>query len=347
VQVTDSVFDAMRRLSVIGDNDPDMTIFQQPWWLEALSDNRYRAVSVGDDNAFLWWPYMQDRWWGFSLLGAPDMTHVLGPVIRLREAKAVSQASQRRRLIETAQAQLPRADGFQQVLSPEVAHAMDFHLAGFELEVGYTYRLDTKASTDVLWDGLKDKVRNKVRRARQGFTVHSDMPLMAFYQFYETNLGRLGRVNHHRADAYRRLDEALSRRDRHRILTAVDNETGRIAAAVMLIWDAGTLYHFRATYDRSIHVPGASSLLVWESIQLAARLGLTFDSDSFHGPPGALFMEAFGATPVQRLVIAKRTIALNAAQALSHRLPSRLQRSAPPVLVSTPRIADLATADPI
>ncbi len=42
-------------LSVIGDNDSDMTIFQQPWWLEAVSDNRYSSVTAGDgDNAYLW-----------------------------------------------------------------------------------------------------------------------------------------------------------------------------------------------------------------------------------------------------------------------------------------------------
>jgi hypothetical protein len=312
--------EASRRLTVIGDNDPDMTIFQQPWWLEAVSDNRYRTVSFGDDGAFIWWPYVQDRWCGFSMIGAPPMTHLLGPVVRLSEGKSVSRASHRRRLIEKAVAQLPPAHGFQQVLPPDSPLALDFHLADFELGVRYTYRLPTADPVDVLWNGLKDKARNHVRRARESFVIESGMPLMAFHALYEANLGRRGRVNHHREGVYRRLDQAFSRRDRHRILTAVDRATGRIAAAVLLIWDAGTLYHFRATHDRAIDLRGASSLLVWESILLAAELGLTFDSDSFYGRAGALYMEAFGAQPAQRLYIGRRSFGLTAAQALARRL---------------------------
>ena len=339
-------------ISTIGENDPDVTIFQQPWWLEAVSDNRYSAITAGDEHAFLWWPYVQDRWWGLSLIGAPPMTHILGPVIRLPEAKSVSRASRRRRLIETALGQFPKADGFQQVLAPDSPHALDFHLADFELGVRYTYRLDTSGSPDDLWNGLKDTARNKVRRARQNFLVHSDMSLMAFYRYYETNLDRRGRINHHNEGVYRRLDEALSRRDRHRVLVAVDKASGKIAAAVLLLWDAGSLYHFRATQDPSIDGPGASSLLVWESIMLAAELGLTFDSDSFNGRAGALFIEAFGAQPAQRLAIARRSLRLKAAQAIGHRLPLHMQKNNPAVLVPTPRLTlhdrDIAawTADP-
>ena len=291
--------DAPRALSVVGDNDPDMTVFQQPWWLEAVSDNRYKVISVGDDQGFIWWPYVQDRWCGFSLIGAPPMTHVLGPVIRLPDAKTVTHASQRRRLIDTALKQMPHTDGFQQVLPPDTAHALDFQFAGFELGVRYTYRLDATAPVEELWQGVKYNVRKQIRRAQQNFVVNRDMSLMAFYAFYEANLRSQGRVNHHDEKVYRRLDEALARRDRHRILTAIDRGSGRIAAAAMLIWDSGTLYCFRATQDRSVEAPGASSLLIWEAIQLAASLGVTFDSDGFNSRTVALFVEAVSGAPLE------------------------------------------------
>jgi hypothetical protein len=308
-----------RTLTTIGDNDADMTIFQQPWWLEAVSDNRYRAISAGGDSAFIWWPFMQERWWGFSLIGAPPMTHILGPVIRLPDSKEVSRASQRDKLITAALAQFPHSDGFQQVLAPDGADALDFQLAGFEIAVRYTYRLGTQVPVEALWAGLKDSARNKVRRARHNFTLSGDMSMMQFYAFYESNLHALGRINHHDEGVYRRLGEALEKRDRHRIISAVDNATGKVAAAVLLVWDKGSLYHFRATLDRKVDKPGASSLLVWESIQLAAQLGVAFDSDTFYGRGGATFMEAFGVRPAQRLVISRKTIALKAAEAIKRR----------------------------
>jgi hypothetical protein len=305
----------------IGDNDVDMSVFQQPWWLEAVSDNRYRTVRAGDGNAFLWWPYLEQRWLNMVVIGAPPMTHTLGPVIRLSPGKAVSQASQRRKLIENAIGQFPEAAGIQQVLGPNAAPALDYQLAGFEQSVRYTYRLDTRAPIDDLWNGLKDKARNTVRRARQSYAVMGGMTLMDFYDLYEKNLGQLGRRNHHDEGVYRRLSEALSRRERHQILTATDRVTGLVTAAVLLIWDATSLYYFRATQDPGSGDKNASSLLVWEAIVLAKSMGLTFDSDSFMGRAGAMFIEAFGAVPVERMVIARRSTLLKAAQALSNRLP--------------------------
>jgi hypothetical protein len=117
------------------------------------------------------------------------------------------------------------------------------------------------------------------------------------------------------------LSEALSRRERHQILTATDRVTGLVTAAVLLIWDATSLYYFRATQDPGSGDKNASSLLVWEAIVLAKSMGLTFDSDSFMGRAGAMFIEAFGAVPVERMVIARRSTLLKAAQALSNRLP--------------------------
>jgi hypothetical protein len=256
-----------------------------------------------------------------SLIGAPAMTHTLGPVIRLSPGKTVSQASQRRKLIEAAIARMPPAVGIQQVLGPDSGPTLDYHLAGFELGARFTYRLDTQPPIDDLWNGLKDKARNTVRRARQSYAVDGGMTLMDFYAFYEANLGQIGRRNHHDEGVYRRLNEALSRRDRHRILTAADRVTGHLTAAVLLIWDANTLYYFRATQDPSAGDKNASSLLVWEAIVLAKSMGLTFDSDSFLGRAGALFMEAFGARPVERMVIARRSTLLKAAQALANRFP--------------------------
>jgi hypothetical protein len=307
-------------VAVIGDNDPDMAIFQQPWWLEAVSDNRYSVVTAGDEKGFFWWPYMFRRWWGFSLIVAPPMTHILGPVIRLPESKQVSAASRRSLLVNEALDQFPRADGFQQVLAPDSPEALPLQTAGHDISVRYTYRVASSRTVDDLWLGLKDSVRNKVRRAQKAFVVHQDLSLMQFHAIYTANLQALGRVNHHSEDIYHRLDQALSRRQRHRIITAVDRRTGRISASLLLVWDAKALYHFRATHDREADSPGASSLLTWEAINIAAELGLTFDSDTFHGPAGAKFMEAFGAEPVARLVATRSSLPLKIALSTNRRI---------------------------
>ena len=315
---------AAARLSIIGDNDPDTTLFQQPWWLEAVSDGAVRSVTAGDGkNAYLWWPYVEQRWAGFSLIGAPPLAHTLGPVIRLPAAKPVSQASQHRKLIKTALAAFPPADGFTQTLDPEAGPAIDYAMAGFEVGVRYTYRIDCSQPKEALWRGMKDKARNTVRRAREAFTINDQMSVMEFYDFYEANLEKFGRINHHDVGVYLRLTDALKNRSRHVILTADDKVSGAPCAAVMLVWDANFLYYLRATYSGGQVARGAPSLLVWEAIKLASEMGLAFDSDAFLGRSGAVFVEAFGATPAERMVISRRSDMLKVAEAVDRRWRKR------------------------
>ncbi len=309
-----------RSLSEIGENDPDVTIFQQPWWLEAASNGHYRSISAGDgDNAYIWLPYMEYRWMGTVLIGPPPMTHTLGPVIRLPEGKTASQTSQRRKLTMAALGQLPPALSFRQTLDPDAPHAFDFLLAGCEVGVRYTYRLEDRSDTDALWAGIKDKARNAVRRALGTLAVDDAMSVMQFYEFYDSNLRSQGRRNQHDSAIYHRLSEALSGRGRHMLLRAVSRRTGDIVAAAMLIWDARTLYNFRAAHASTTPEIGGSNLLVWESFNVTSRLGLRFDFDSFIGPTGAMFIDAFGASPAARLEISRRSIALKAVEAIGRR----------------------------
>ncbi|MBV9783483.1 MAG: GNAT family N-acetyltransferase [Acidisphaera sp.] len=296
-------------------DEADLTIFQAPWWLDAVSDRQWRAVTEGDGvRAFLWMPYVQSRKFGMRLLGMPPLTHTLGPVIRVADAQAAAET--RGRLIDAALAQLPPHDGFLQVLDPDAGDALDYACNGLDVQIRYTYRIDTAAGADALWLGLKQRTRNKLRRAMRSMRVEETLSLMAFHAFYEANLHKRGLLNDHDRGLYERLDVALGRRSRHCILVAADRATGAQQAAVLLVWDRRTLYYLRSTRDPEADSGGAVSLLVWEAIKLAAEKRLAFDSDSFLGRGGALFMETFSARPVARLAISRRCLRLRAVETL-------------------------------
>lgn len=313
---------------MIGDDDLDVTIFQQPWWLDAVSDGRYRAISAGDANSYIWWPYLERRWLGFTVIDGPLFSHTLGPVIRTPRAKLTSQVSQRRKLINAALEQFPRAQGFSQVLDASVDNAFDYVMAGFEVGVRYTFHVPTAAaSEEALWGRLKDKARNSVRRARQFYDVGHGMSVMDFHRLYERNLSRTGHPNHHPREVYARLAEALAVRDRHVVMTARSHDSGEIVAATLVVWDRRYLYYLRATHDGTNAARIASGLLLWEAIKLAAELHLTFDSDTYYGRRGAAIIEAFGGEPVERLVISRRTDLLKLGDAARWRLQNLRRRA--------------------
>ena len=294
-------------LSRIGESDPDLTIFQTPWWLDAVTGGRWSAVTAGDGvNAHLWLPFVQTRRLGMRLIGMPPLTHTLGPVIRLPAGRAVLRATQRRKLIDAAFAALPRFDGFLQVLDPGVEDALDYVINGLDVAVRYTFRIDTACGTEALWRSLKHNTRSVIRKAERSVVAGEMASLMVFHEFYEANLQRRGAANHHERRVYEGLAEALAARSCYRLLAARDRESGRPIAAALVVWDSRTLYYLRATRDPVDAGRGVGSHLFWQAVTLAAEKGLIFDSDSFHGRGGALFLEAFGARPVPRLAVSWR-----------------------------------------
>lgn len=309
-------------LTEISETDPDLTFFHMPWWLEAMSDGGWNCVTAGDGRTcHLWLPYAETRRHGARLLGMPPLTHTLGPVIRTLPGRTGSAAAARRRMIDEALGRLPPFEGFFQALSPDAHTPIDFELNGWEVGARYTYRLDTADGLDAIWSRFSQKARAKIRHAERAVLLDEPMTLPAFVRFYERNLRLRGIASHHGREVHDRLVTALrNRADQHRILTAYDRATLRPAAAVLLVWDRRALYYFRATRDPEHEVNGIPSLLVWEAVKLAARLGRVFDSDAFLGAGGARFMESFDATPVMRPTIARKTLRLKASEALERRV---------------------------
>lgn len=311
------------RISEINADDVDVSFFQQPWWLDAMSEGNYRTVTAGDGaNTFFWLPYVETKVFGMRVFDMPPLTHTLGPVIRLPDGKAATTTATRRKLIDAGLEQLEAHDGFTQVLDPSFTDAQDYSLNGLEVSLRYTYRIDTSAGEDAVWDELLNKARTKVRRAGKRLLVEDDLDAKAFFEFYDANLGRRGRINDHSAAEQQRVIEALDGRGRHCVMWARDRLTGRPAAAMLLVWDQRALYYFRIT--RNIEMDGldAPSLLLWAAIKKACSLGLAFDSDSFLGRGGAIFLEDFGGQRCQRLVVSRKSLALKALEAAQRRLPA-------------------------
>src|SRR5437879_3359762 len=91
------------------------SIFQQPWWLDAVAPGTWSAVEIrrgGVLKARL--PYVIDRRMGLTLLRQPLLTQSLGPWISPLEGKNVTQLAHQKELYTELIEQLPAHDYFSQ-----------------------------------------------------------------------------------------------------------------------------------------------------------------------------------------------------------------------------------------
>ncbi len=152
------------------------SIFQQPWWLDAVAPGRWgQAVVERDGRTVARLPYVvrgRGRW---RMLTQPPLTQTLGPWVERSGAKPANALSDEMELLTALEAALPRAEAFLQHFSPTMLNALPFFWAGYGIEVRYTYRLDGLGSEEALWDGLRGNIRREIRKARKRVEVREDL----------------------------------------------------------------------------------------------------------------------------------------------------------------------------
>src|SRR5689334_2152569 len=91
------------------------SLFQQPWWLEAIAPGQWGAAEVRDSGKLIArFPYVIQRRYGLTLLHMPPLTQTLGPWISCSTGKYEAQLSREHALLEEMIAALPRFDSFRQ-----------------------------------------------------------------------------------------------------------------------------------------------------------------------------------------------------------------------------------------
>jgi hypothetical protein len=284
---------------------PVATIFHEPWWLSAASDNTYEEAVVTIDNTIVGrLPYLRQRktCWQTALV-MPAMTHLLGPSLSRDLAKGDSSRSLRRFTIcGDLIRQLPQAGHIWFTLHRRETDVLAFEAAGFSTGAGFT--VEIKPNTpEVLWRQMRDKTRNVIRRAQESLTAQAIDDPTLFLDFYEENLRQRGRRNRYDRRICANLMAACLARGRGRLLFAID-AAGNPRAAIFTIWDHETEYYLMSTRAPDSG-NGATSLLIWTALQEAASEGRVFDMDGLDSQTNHLLVTGFGGSLQPRYMVSQ------------------------------------------
>jgi Acetyltransferase (GNAT) domain len=292
------------------------SIFQQPWWLDAVAPGSWGEVTVergGETVARL--PYVMRRRGTLRVLTQPPWTQTLGPwVAKEPGAKAAKAVGDELELLAALEATLPRAHAFRQSFSPTMLNALPFFWAGYRLEIRYTYRLEGLASESALWDGLSGNIRREIRKARTRLEIREDLGIDRFHETWAKTFERQG-LRVPEIGQLARLEAACASRDARAMLFATD-EADRVHAVAYVVWDRHAAYYLLGGGDPELRTSGASSLLMWEAITRARRQTEVFDFEGSMLKPVERFFRAFGGRQTPYLHVSRTSRTAQAAFAL-------------------------------
>jgi Acetyltransferase (GNAT) domain len=273
------------------------SLFQQPWWLDAVAPAAWDAVVVDNGDIVGRLPFVRKRHLGLRLLTQPPLTPCLGPWIKTATGKYHTQVAREHEIVTRLIDALPDHDIFMQSFHYCFTNALPFYWRGFSASTHYTYALDDLDDCDRIWAGFRENVRREIRKAEREVAVRPLEDIDVFISLNRMTFERQGMSMPYSADLVRRLDAACSARGARRMFLA-EGSDGVPHAVLYLVWDHASAYYLMSGSDPSRRTSGAMSLLMWEAIRYASQVTRRFDFEGSMLQPVERFFRAFGARQV-------------------------------------------------
>jgi Acetyltransferase (GNAT) domain len=281
------------------------TVFHEDWWLDAATAGRHTFVEVSSGGKTVGrMPFMMLRRMGLEGIWTPPLTHFLGPGIVDGNGSQVSRFLRRHEITRELLAKLPNHSWQCVRCHRGTTDGIAFQEESFKIYAQFTYEI-APAPTEQLWQQMRDKTRNVIRRAQEQLSVGELQDVDDFTHLYEQHLAAKQIRNTLDLSAARRVISAALARNRGRILAA-RNDKNEIVAANFCAWDDTSSYYIACTRSEGAG-NGAASLLLWEAIQHAAGKGLIFDFAGLGTRGSVLHYAGFGGAVDTRFVAIRAT----------------------------------------
>jgi hypothetical protein len=282
------------------------TIFHESWWLDAATDGNFSIVEVSSGNKTVGrLPFAMSSRCGLRGIWTPPLTHFLGPGIDEGNGNSISRFLRRIEITRQLIERLPKSSWQCFRCHRGMTDVIAFQEESFKTYAQFTHEIEP-GPADCLWQQMRDKTRNVIRKAEEQLKVKELFDPEEFVAIYKKHLS--SRRVHNTLDmaAANRVVRASLEHQHGRVLGAV-NAQGEIVAANFCAWDSNASYYVACTRSETAG-NGAISLLVWEAIQHAAKNGLVFDFSGLGTRGSILHYAGFGAAIGTRFVAVRASL---------------------------------------
>ena len=275
-------------------NNLSGTIFSQPWWLNAVAPDQWNEIKIErGEQIVARMPYVLKKSKGFTKIVMPPLTQTLGPWLAPMEGKYVKQLSRQHQLLTELIELLPPFDFFSQRFHNSITNWLPFYWKGFQQTTRYTYTIEDLTDLDRVWNATRANIHRNIHKAQKLLTVRTDIDLETFLDLNEMTFHRQGLKLPYTRDTVRRIDQVCQIHKCRQIFFAEDS-SGRLHAAIYIVWDNQTTYYLMSGSDPGRRNSGALSLLVWEAIKFASNVTPVFDFEGSMSQPIERFFRSFG-----------------------------------------------------
>lgn len=181
---------------------------------------------------------------------------------------------------------------------------LPFYWRGYTQSTRYTYVIKDTSNMDVLYNRFNGNVRKHIKKSKEIVTVKEGMSSRNFYELNEQTYLRQGIEIPYSFELFNKLYENLLDKKCLEIFYASD-ESDNIHSAALFSYDATSVYYLMSGSVEEFRESQSLTLLIYEGIKLANRLGKSFDFEGSMKKNIERFFRQFGAEQYQYFDIQK------------------------------------------
>ena len=283
-------------------NTPDLPLFMQDWWMDAVCVGKQWEVIAG-------MPCLVRERVGLRFVVMPQQTQIGG---RWGQADAAG-------IAEALQAK--HLDYYYQHFPIGSPLPEELEKLGFTIRRHTTYRIEDLRDLEAVRRRYSENKRRQIKKASVLELVHVEPE--RFYRFHAECLRAQGKQIAYSEVFFRSLDAACQAHEAREILGLQDAD-GALHAAVFLVYDPHTCYFLIPCYAPQHGASGAGARIVDEAVRFAAAHSEAFDFEGSMIPGVANHYAQFGSEPayfyeVERVYNPLFRIVLSAYHLLTHK----------------------------
>lgn len=248
------------------EQSPQGAVFCYSWWLEAITNGNFKILAVFRDHeivAGIPLAYYLEK------INEPPLTRTLGPLFKeLAHLSEHDRITLHRSWLNLLLDQLPFNELEQFCTSPAFTDWLPFRWRGIKQDTRYTYIIRYKDKTTDDLRGLlnQNKKRDLAKAQKNNLRVEVSDDFDLLYELAELTYQRQKLTFNFARDDFRRLDDALRKRDQRRIF-AVFTQEDQAVAAVYIAWNGKAANYLIGGTHPGFYDLGGSTLALWEAIQ--------------------------------------------------------------------------------
>ena len=247
------------------------SVFEQPWWMEAVAPGKWKEVFVKDEEQIIArWSFCQNN----NAIYMPGLTQTAGPWIEKISPIFREQAEHDKKCIYELLDQMPGKTSICLALNPDLQYFLPFVWRGFQVIPRVSYQIQDLTDLEQIYKGFSKNIRRDIKAAEKKLHISDEPSVEILMEIMRKTFAEQKRK-------YPVPEEIIE----------------RVAAAVF-VYDKNVCYYLIGGKDSSYKNSNAPTLLIWEGIKLASKVSSKFDFEGsmIEGIEG--FFKRFGGIPV-------------------------------------------------